>query len=76
MEKTPLLVFDVNETLLDLSPAKTRVNDLVGNAHAFKGWFSLLLHYSCVETITDNPIAFGAIGKATLKWFFRNTGRK
>ncbi len=67
MEKNPLLVFDVNETLLDLSLVKTSVNDLAGSAHAFKGWFSLLLHYSCVETITDNPIAFGAIGKATLK---------
>ncbi len=67
MEKTPLLIFDVNETLLDLSPVKTKVNELAGSAHAFNDWFSLLLHYSCVESITDNSIGFGAIGKATLK---------
>ena len=67
MEKPQLLIFDVNETLLDMSPIKIRVNDLAGSVHAFKDWFSLLLHYSCIESITGNSIAFGTIGKSALK---------
>lgn len=71
LEKPQLLIFDVNETLLDLSPVKRRVNELRGDDHAFKEWFSLLLHYSCVESISGNYIEFGSIGKATLKMVFQ-----
>ena len=73
LEKPSLLIFDVNETLLDLSPVKTRVNELTGDLHAFKDWFSLLLHYSCVESISGNYIDFGSIGKATLKMVFQES---
>lgn len=71
LEKPQLLIFDVNETLLDLSPVKSRVNQVTGNMHAFTDWFSLLLHYSCVESMTGNYIEFGAIGKSTLKMIFQ-----
>jgi 2-haloacid dehalogenase len=71
LQKPQLLIFDVNETLLDLSPVKRRVNELRGDVHAFKDWFSLLLHYSCVESISGNYLEFGSIGKATLKMVFQ-----
>ncbi len=62
-----LLIFDVNETLLDLTPLRDAINKAIGTSTAFDQWFALLLQYSLVETITDQFQGFGEIGKATLK---------
>lgn len=43
--KPKLIVFDVNETLLDLKPLKSKVNQALGNDLAFDLWFSTLLYY-------------------------------
>ncbi|MCF4100793.1 haloacid dehalogenase type II [Gillisia sp. M10.2A] len=67
LPKPKLLIFDVNETLLDLFPLKQAVNKLLEDPGAFDLWFSGLLHYSLVETITGNYRDFGEIGKATLR---------
>lgn len=65
--KPRLLIFDVNETLLDLKPMKVAINHALANEHAFDLWFSSLLHYSLVETISGKYQDFGKIGAATLK---------
>ncbi len=62
-----LLIFDVNETLLDLSPLKSRINEVLNSESAFDIWFQTLLHYSLVETLTDSYQDFSSIAKATLK---------
>lgn len=62
-----LLIFDVNETLLDLSPMKDRMNDVFGHEYAFKQWFSLMLQYSLVDNVTGQYHNFGEIGKAAFK---------
>lgn len=68
MKKKPtLLIFDVNETLLDLAPLEERINDALGEKMAFQLWFRMLLHYSLVETISHNYADFNEIGQATLK---------
>ena len=46
MKKPQVLLFDVNETLLDLSSMKTEINDSLGHEFAFNQWFAMLLHYS------------------------------
>ncbi len=66
-----LLIFDVNETLLDLSPMKTRMNEVFQHAFAFEKWFSLMLQYSLVDTVTQQYHNFGEIGKAA----FQMTGQ-
>lgn len=65
--KPSLLIFDVNETLLDLEPVKTAINDFLDSKQASTIWFNKLLHYSLAETITENYLDFGQIGAATLK---------
>jgi len=64
--KPKLLVFDVNETLLDLAPLKEKVNKLLGTTSAFEVWFSKLIQFAMVETTTGTYSDFGDIGASTL----------
>ncbi|WP_233254041.1 haloacid dehalogenase type II [Hymenobacter sedentarius] len=59
-----LLIFDVNETLLDLSKLQQAVNQEFRSAFAFQQWFALLLQYSLVDTVTGHYHDFPAIGAA------------
>ncbi|WP_247236473.1 haloacid dehalogenase type II [Telluribacter sp. SYSU D00476] len=65
--KPKLLLFDVNETLLDLSEMKSRMNAAIGNEFAFTHWFTLMLQYSLVENVTNQYHSFGEIGQATFE---------
>lgn len=58
----PLLIFDVNETLLDLEPMKRAINEALSSPVAFENWFSKLLQYSMMETMTGRYRDFGEIG--------------
>ncbi|WDQ14783.1 haloacid dehalogenase type II [Rhodopirellula sp. P2] len=62
-----VIVFDVNETLLDLAPLKTSVGKaLNGREDLLPLWFSTMLHYSLVETLAGEYHDFGEIGTAAL----------
>lgn len=65
--KPKLLIFDVNETLLDLSPMKARMNEVLNHQFAFDKWFSLMLQYSLVDNLTHQYHNFGEIGKAAFQ---------
>jgi 2-haloacid dehalogenase len=70
-----LLVFDVNETLLDvhaLAPLFTRA---FGDALALREWFSTLLLYSEVSTLAGPYADFAAIGGAALEMVASARGR-
>ena len=60
------IIFDVNETLLDLSPLKNSINSELGDGAA-EVWFAQLLHYSLVESITDTYHDFSEIAEAVLQ---------
>ncbi|MBC7653580.1 MAG: haloacid dehalogenase type II [Oligoflexus sp.] len=62
----PLIVFDVNETLLDMSILKSKINSLLENSKGFRIWFGMLLQYSLVDNCTNNYHDFSAIADATL----------
>ncbi|CAM3092263.1 haloacid dehalogenase type II [Flavobacterium frigoris] len=62
----PVLVFDVNETLLDMTPLKISVNALLGNEQGFRIWFGMLLHYSTVSNSINEYYDFSTIAAATL----------
>jgi len=64
--KLKVLVFDVNETLLDMTPLKDKINNFFGNEFAFKQWFGLLLQYSLVDNATHHYHPFNEIADATL----------
>jgi 2-haloacid dehalogenase len=61
-----LLVFDVNETLLDMSPLRIDFEDVFGSGDAMGEWFARLLHGSLVANQLDDYRAFGVIGVEAL----------
>ncbi|QDV12749.1 (S)-2-haloacid dehalogenase [Rosistilla oblonga] len=75
MPRPKVIIFDVNETLLDLSPLKTSVGKALGGREDLLPlWFSTMLHYSLVETLTDNYHHFGEIGTAALMMVAKTQG--
>jgi 2-haloacid dehalogenase len=65
--KPRILVFDVNETMLDLNALRPRFEQAFGAGAALDEWFSLLLQYSMVATLTDSYSDFGTIAGAVLE---------
>lgn len=65
--KKSFLIFDVNETLLYLTPLKQNINTALDNEQAANIWFSKLLHYSLVETVCGNYHDFSEVGIAAFK---------
>lgn len=61
------LIFDVNETLLDLTPLKKSINSTLMNEMAANIWFAELLQYSLVESITGKYHDFSKIAAAVLE---------
>lgn len=55
------LVFDVNETLLDLSPLDPVFDALFGQPGQRHAWFARLLHWSTVTTLTGRFVDFGEL---------------
>ena len=61
------ILFDVNETLLDLAPLKKSINSALNAQNAAEVWFSELLQYSLVESITGSYNDFSAVAAAVFK---------
>ncbi|MEX2651193.1 MAG: haloacid dehalogenase type II [Acidimicrobiia bacterium] len=64
--KPKLLVLDVNETLLDLSPLRLDFEAVFGSSDPMGEWFARLLHGSLVANHLDDYRAFGVIGVEAL----------
>jgi 2-haloacid dehalogenase len=65
--KSHILVFDVIETLLDLNALRPQFERVFNSGKALDEWFSLLLQYSLVVTVTDAYSDFGTVGAAALE---------
>lgn len=74
--KPRILVFDVNQTMLDLNALRPQFEHAFSNGAALDEWFSLLLQYSMVVSLTDAYSDFGSIGKATLDMLADTKGIK
>lgn len=61
------IVFDVNETLLDLGVMRSPFADALGEDDALSQWFSRMLHLSLVVTLTGLNLDFGQVGRAALQ---------
>jgi len=67
MLKPKVIIFDVNETLLDLRPMQSSISKaLQGRDDLLPLWFSMMLHHSLVDTATERFHSFGEIGVAAL----------
>jgi|TARA_R110002126_G_scaffold291807_1_gene459743 2-haloacid dehalogenase len=74
-QQLKVIIFDVNETLLDLMPMKKSVGlVLSGREDLLPLWFSTMLHYSLVETLSGQYHSFGEIGTAALMMVAKTHG--
>lgn len=62
----PVIVFDVNETLLDLSPIRAWFTERFHDAPDAKMWFSELLRLSFVLAATDQYVPFTTLSTSAL----------
>lgn len=66
-QKLKVIIFDVNETLLDLEIMRTSIGKaLYGNEDLTPLWFSTMLHHSLVTTVTSDYQDFAKVGVAAL----------
>jgi len=61
-----IIVFDVNETLLDVGALAPQFQRLFGDARVAQEWFSNVVLYSQVATIAGPYVDFGTIARAAL----------
>ncbi|MFC6998014.1 haloacid dehalogenase type II [Rufibacter roseus] len=73
-KRPAVLLFDVNETLLDLSDMQKAVNEALHNSLAFKFWFAQLLEYSLVENSTNTYHYFSEVGQAAMQMTVEKMG--
>ena len=62
-----VIVFDVNETLLDLGALDPVFARIFGDGGVRREWFTQLLQSALVATVTDAYSDFGAVGMAALE---------
>jgi len=67
MAALPMIVFDVNETLLDLQTMEPIFERIFGGKDAMRLWFANLIMYSVVLTEVDSYVPFTDIGSAVMK---------
>ena len=67
MNTLPLIVFDVNETLLDLTTMEPTFERIFGDKGAMRFWFANLIIYSASLTVAGCYVPFTDIGSAVMK---------
>jgi 2-haloacid dehalogenase len=73
-EIRPLVVFDVNETLLDLETMVPIFEEIFGDQSAMRLWFANLIMYSEALTLSEVYVPFTEIGAAVLKMLATTRG--
>ena len=68
---TRVCVFDVNETLLDMTALDPPFERAFGRPGVRREWFGQFLQSAFVSTITDAYTDFGTIGRAALEMVAR-----
>src|SRR5271170_5055189 len=67
MAALPLVVFDVNETLLDLTTLEPTFERIFRDKGAMRFWFANLIMYSSALTVAGCYVPFTDIGSAVMK---------
>jgi 2-haloacid dehalogenase len=76
MDRPQALIFDVNETLLDLTDLRTVLSTALGGGERLAEWFFRLLHGSVVANATDSFRSFETIGVEALRAVAIRQGRE
>jgi 2-haloacid dehalogenase len=70
----PLIVFDVNETLLDLETMSPIFERIFGDNAAMRLWFANFILYSAALTVAGHYVPFTDIGAAVMKMLANTRG--
>ncbi|OBB92994.1 haloacid dehalogenase type II [Mycobacterium sp. 852002-40037_SCH5390672] len=62
-----VLVFDVNETLLDIESMAPLFKQLFGDERMLREWFAQLVMYSMAITLADNYVTFPVLAQGVLR---------
>jgi 2-haloacid dehalogenase len=76
MPALPLIVFDVNETLLDLETMQPVFTRIFADKGAMRLWFANLIMYSAALTVAGCYVPFTDIGAAAMKMLADTQGIK
>jgi len=76
MSALPLIVFDVNETLVDLRTMEPTFARIFGDKGDMRLWFANLVMYSLALTLADSYVPFTEIGSAVMKMMADTHGIK
>ncbi len=67
MATPPVLVFDVNETLLDIESIAPLFGELFGDERVLREWFAQLVMYSMSITLAGNYVTFPVLAQGVLR---------
>ena len=76
MAAVPLIVCDVNETLLDLATMEPTFERIFGDKGAMRLWFANFIMYSATLTVAGCYVPFTDIGAAVMKMLADTQGIK
>jgi 2-haloacid dehalogenase len=76
MSDLPLIVFDVNETLLDLEAMAPTFERIFDDKAAMRLWFANFIMYSAALTVAGHYVPFTDIGAAVMKMLADTRGIK
>jgi 2-haloacid dehalogenase len=62
-----VLVFDVNETLIDIESLEPHFERMFGDRRVLREWFGQLVMYSMAVTLSDTYVDFFSLGQAVLR---------
>ncbi|WP_082712274.1 haloacid dehalogenase type II [Vibrio tritonius] len=65
--KQTVVLFDINETVLNLQMLRPKFKDLFGDENFMDTWFAMLLHTSTVSLVTSVKTDFGTLSRITLE---------
>lgn len=65
-DAAPIIVFDVNETLLDITTLEPLFDRLFGDVAMLRTWFAELILYSQTMTLSGIYVPFGELASGTL----------
>ena len=67
MHKPSVLVFDVNETLVDIDSLAPLFIELFGHERVLREWFAQLVMYSMSATLADRYVTFSTLAQGVLR---------
>lgn len=75
LTSTKVILFDVYETLLDMSEVKTKINRLLDSKRGYTIWFDMLLQYSWLDNSTGQYHDFAVLASLAMDTAAKVLGR-